>query len=136
MSAPEPFMEHPTGKFKNAIEAMEDAVRRLRALSKWENWMTFCAQGENPIRPDAIQFAEIRLLGNRLDAGGKPLNCALVCQKAGLKNSALILSEGQYLISLESSKDVAVLLDAIFREDFGIHPFADQGNDYAIGAEW
>jgi hypothetical protein len=31
---------------------------------------------------------------------------------------------------------VAQILDAIFREHFGIRPFPDEGDDYAVGAEW
>ena len=33
MASPdEPFMEHPTGEFPNAVSAMENAIGRLRAL--------------------------------------------------------------------------------------------------------
>jgi hypothetical protein len=31
---------------------------------------------------------------------------------------------------------VALILDAIFRHHFGIRPFPDEGDDYAVGAEW
>lgn len=135
-SAPEPFMEHPDGGFENALDAMEDAVCRLRALPKWDQWIEFSAQGENPARPGTIKFAEVRLLGDKLDVGDKPLNVEMICQKAGLANSVIILSGGQYLISAISARDIAILLDAIFQHHFGIRPFADEGNDYSIGAEW
>jgi len=37
-------MEHPTGEFDSALDAMEDAVGRLRELNGWDQWITFCAQ--------------------------------------------------------------------------------------------
>jgi hypothetical protein len=134
--APEPFMEHPDGGFENALEAMEDAVRRLRALPKWDQWIEFCAQGEDPARPGTIKFAAVRLLGDKLDVGDKALDLDLICRKAGLARSVIAPSERQYLISSVSPKDVAVLFDAIFQHHFGIQPFVDEGNDYSIGAEW
>lgn len=134
--APEPFMEHPDGGFENAISAMEDAIRRLRQLPKWDEWIEFCAQGENPLRPGTIKFAEVRLLGDKLDVGDKPLDVALITTKAKLA-ATVICSEGKnYLITSASPKEVALLLDAIFQHHFGIQPFADEGDDYAVGAEW
>jgi len=53
---PKPFMEHPTGGFDSAVEAMEDAVRRLRQLRNWRQWITFGAQGEGH-GPDGYEFA-------------------------------------------------------------------------------
>jgi hypothetical protein len=129
-------MEHPSGKYKNAIAAMEDAVRRLRALPDWQQWITFSAQGEVPGRPDAMAFAEVRLLGDKLAVGDEPLNLAVVTQKAKLPSTVIRADGENYSVSTASSHDVALLLDAIFREHYGIRPFADEGNDYAVGAEW
>src|SRR6266478_6271123 len=70
-----PFMEHPSGDFDSAVAAMEDAVIRLRKLPKWEQWITFNAQGEGH-SPDSYEFAEVRMLGDRLDVGDKPLDIA------------------------------------------------------------
>ena len=39
-----PFMEHPSGDFETAVDATADAIKRLRALPEWRNWITFCAQ--------------------------------------------------------------------------------------------
>lgn len=134
--APEPFMEHPDGGFRNAVEAMEDAVRRLRILPKWDQWIEFCAQGEDPARPGTIKFAEVRLLGDKLEADARPLDVVLITQKANLSAAAIRTDGKQYLIAPMSPKEVAMLLDAIFQHHFGIRPFADEGNDYSIGAEW
>src|ERR1700723_125684 len=40
-----PFMEHPSGEFETAVDAMADAIKRLRALPSWEKWINFNAQG-------------------------------------------------------------------------------------------
>src|SRR5258708_8777233 len=78
---PKPFMEHPTGDFDSAVEAMEDAVRRLRELPKWEQWITFGAQGEGH-RPDSYEFAEVRMRRDKLHVGDKPLDIPRAIQAA------------------------------------------------------
>jgi hypothetical protein len=135
-SGAEPFMEHPCGEFKNAIAAMEDAVCRLRALPDWDKWITFCAQGENPDRPGTIKFAEANMLGNRLDVGSMPLELELIARKAKIPASTVAADGNYYSVDSLSPCQVAAFLDAIFRVHFGIRPFADEGTDYAVGAEW
>ena len=128
-------MEHPTGRFDTAIAAMEDAVGRLRALPVWEQWITFTAQGEG-LSLDRIQCAEVRLLGNTLDVGSLPLDVARIVRFAGVRVVSIV-SQGQYYSVAEASpREVAHILDAVFRHHLGIRPFADEGDDYAVGAEW
>ena len=128
-------MEHPTGDFDSAVAAMEDAVRRLQKLPKWEQWITFSAQGEGH-EPDTYQFAEVRMLRDKIDVGGKSLDIPAVIQAAGIGVSSLIADGAQYSIAGASPQEVARILDAIFRHHFGLRPFPDEGNDYAVGAEW
>jgi hypothetical protein len=135
-AASEPFMEHPSDQYENAIEAMEDAIRRLRALPKWDKWIEFSAQGENPARPGTIKFAEVRVLGDRLDVGDRALDLPVITAKAKVPATSIRADGKHYLIALTSPREFAVLLDAIFQQHFGIQPFADEGNDYSIGAEW
>jgi hypothetical protein len=132
---PDPFMEHPGGDFDSAVEAMEDAVRRLRELPSWEQWITFSAQGEG-IKPDSYEFAEIRMLGDKLDVGDKPLDIPRVVQAARTGASSLVADNAYYSVGAASPREVAQLLDAIFRHHFGIRPFANEGDDYAVGSEW
>jgi hypothetical protein len=132
---PDPFMEHPSGDFDSAVEAMEEAVRRLRELPSWEEWIGFEAQGEGH-RPDSYEFAEVRMLGDTLDVGEKPLDVARVIQAARTGASSLVADGAHYSVAAASPREVAQLLDAIFRHHFGIRPFADEGDDYAVGAEW
>ena len=132
---PDPFMEHPTGDFDTNVDAMEDAVRRLRALPNWNQWIAFGAQGEGE-RPDSYQFAEIRMLGNALDVGDKPLDVSHIVQAAGTGVASLVPDGPHYSIAGASPREVAQILDAIFRHHFGIRPFADEEDDYAVGAEW
>jgi hypothetical protein len=132
---PKPFMEHPTGDFDNAIAAMEDAVRRLRGLTKWKEWITFGAQGEGQ-SPDGCEFVEVRMLGDRLDVGDRPLDVPRVIQAAGTGASSLVAEGAQYSVAAASPQEVARILDAIFRHHFGLRPFPDEDDDYAVGAEW
>jgi hypothetical protein len=124
-----PFMEHPTGDF----EAMEDAVTRLRKLPKWEQWITFSAPGEGH-GPDSYQFAEVRMLADKLEVGDKPLDVARVVQ-AARTGASLVADGAHYSVAAASPREVAQLLDAIFRHHFHIRPFADEDDDYAVGAE-
>jgi hypothetical protein len=132
----EPFMEHPTDEFKTAIDAMEDAIRRLRELPKWDKWITFCAQGESSKHSGSYQSAEIRMLGDKLDVGPAPMDIAAIARAAGLKAGLVAASDGGYQLVGASPREAARILDAIFRHHLGIHPFADEDDDYAVGAEW
>jgi hypothetical protein len=134
-SSSEPFMEHPTGEFATAIEAMEDAVRRLRALAPRERWISFSAQGAGQ-DADSYEFAEIRMLGHQLDVGETPLDVARIVQTAGVGASALVRDGEQYSVAGASPREVAQILDAIFRDHCGLRPQADEDDDYAVGAEW
>ena len=128
-------MEHPTGNFDSAVEAMEDAVRRLRQLPNWKQWITFGAQGEGH-GPGAYEFAEVRMLGDRLDVGDKPLDIPSVIQAARTGASSLVADGANYSVAAASPREVAQILDAIFRHHFGLRSFADESDDYAVGAEW
>ena len=128
-------MEHPTDDFDSAAEAMEEAVRRLRELPSWEKWITFSAQGEAQ-GPDSYEFAEIRMLGDRLDVGDKPLDVSRAVQTARTGASSLVANGAHYSVAAASPREVAQLLDTIFRHHFDIRPFADESDDYAVGAEW
>jgi hypothetical protein len=130
-----PFMEHPTGDFDSAVAAMEDAVTRLRKLRKWERWITFSAQGEGH-SPDSYEFAEVRMLGDKLDVGDKALDVARMVQAARTSPSSLVADGTYYSLGAASPREVAQIFDAIFRHHFGLRPFADEDDDYAVGAEW
>jgi hypothetical protein len=132
---PEPFMEHPTGDFESAIAAMEDAIFRLRALPTWDQWITFSAQGEGH-RPDSYDFAEIRMLCDKVDIGDMPLDVGLIVQTAGTEATSLTSDGAAYSVAGASPREIAHIFDAIFRHHFGLRPFEDEGDDYAVGAEW
>jgi hypothetical protein len=55
-----PFMQHPSGEFDTAVDAMADAIKRLRALPEWEKWITFNAQGMGA-RVSSYHFSAIRM---------------------------------------------------------------------------
>ena len=128
-------MEHPTGDFSNALDAMTDAITRLRALPDWSAWIAFSAQGMGH-GPDSYAFSEVRLLGNQLDIGDTSLDIATVCRAAALPSSSLTVSDSYYVAPSLSPRQAAQLLDAIFRLHGHIKPFPDEDDDYAVGAEW
>lgn len=129
-----PFMEHPTGEFDSTVDAMEDCVRRLRKLRTWDKWITFGAQGAGH-DPESYEFADIRMLRDQVDVGDRPLDVARIVQAAHTSPASLVAAGELYSVAAASPREVAQLLDAIFRHHFGIRPFADEGDDYAVGAE-
>ena len=137
-SARQPFMEHPNGDFDSAIVAMEDAIRRLRQLPNWDQWIDFGAQGDagGPEGEDRYEFAEIKMRRDIIDVGDKPLDLAIIMEKAGTSASSLMKDGEHYSIAAASPREAAQILDAIFRHHLGIRPFPDEDNDYAVGAEW
>lgn len=134
MSNEEPFMEHPTGEYATAIDAMEDAISRLRTLPEWNRWITFCAQGEGS-SPESIHLAEVRLLDDILDAEVQ-IDLAQITGYADVPRRALTEAGAtRYSIAAATPREAARLLDAIFRQQLGVRPFPDE-NDYPVGAEW
>jgi hypothetical protein len=132
---PEPFMEHPTGEYDNATEALANAISRLRALPGWSQWITFSAQGLGQ-DPNSYHCAEVRMLGNIIELDNGALDTASVCKMAGLPEDCLTDSAPYYVMMELSASESARLLDAIFRVYGRIVPFPDEGDDYAVGAEW
>ena len=129
-----PFMEHPTGEFASAVEAMADAIARLRRLATWDGWITFSAQGMGHDE-DSERHAEIRFRQDVLQLD-EPVDAERACRHAGVARSGLTAVGANYSIAAASPADAARLMDAIFRNDLGIRPFPDQRDDYAVGAEW
>jgi len=134
-----PFMEHPSGRHDTATAAMAEAIARLRALRKWDRWITVSAQGQGG-RLDSYHFAELRLLGDRIDPVGATLDPKLAIIFAGLAATSVRITSsapGHLVVEHATPRQMASLLDAFFRGQMGIRPHddADDG-DYAIGAEW
>jgi hypothetical protein len=132
----EPFMEHPTGDFESAVDAMADAIERLRALPKRDEWITFNAQGMGD-RGDSYHFAEIRMRQGEI-AFENPLDVDIqkVTKQAGVPESCLSKTEGGYSVATATPIQAARVMDVIFRHYLGIRPHTGEENDYAVGAEW
>src|SRR5262245_32156277 len=112
-----PFMEHPSGDFESAVMAMEDAIGRLRKLQNLERWITFSAQGEGG-GEDSYEFAEVRMLGDRLDIGERALDVPRIMQAAGTGPASLVRDGAHYSVADASPREAAQILDAIFRHHF------------------
>jgi hypothetical protein len=76
------------------------------------------------------------MLRDKLDVGEKPLDVPRIIQAANTGPATLAPDGSQYSVAAASPREVAQILDAIFRHHFGLRPFADEDNDYAVGAEW
>ncbi|HEX3357919.1 MAG TPA: hypothetical protein VHS31_13185 [Tepidisphaeraceae bacterium] len=129
-----PFMEHPTGQFKSAVDAMADAIKRLRALPEWKDWITFCAQGVGEDE-DSDFMAEIRMRRDELQLD-EPVDVDAIIQHAGVARASLVKAGENYSVAGASPAEAAWVMDAIFRLCLGIRPHADEKDDYAVGAEW
>ena len=131
-----PFMEHPSGEFETAVDAMAAAIERLRGLPEWSNWITFCAQGMGH-RVDSYRLAEIRMRRDELELNKSLiLDLDSVTQQAGVPRASLVEAGANYSVANASAVDAARILDVIFRRHLGIRPHTGEGNDYAVGAEW
>ena len=129
-----PFMEHPSGDFDSAVDAMADAITRLRALPNWNDWITFCAQGMGH-RVDSYHMAQIRMRRDELELG-EPLDVNGITKLAGVPERALSSIGTNYPVHQASPDEAAKVMNAIFRHVLGIRPHTGEGDDYAIGAEW
>ncbi len=131
-----PFMEHPSSDFETAVEAIADAIKRLRALPAWDRWIMFNAQCMVG-RADSYHFAAIRMQQGEI-AFEKPLDVDIkkVTKQAGVPESCLVKTEGGYSVTKATPIQAACVMDVIFRQYLGIRPYTGEGEDYAIGAEW
>jgi hypothetical protein len=131
-----PFMEHPSGKFKTAVDAMADAIERLRGLPKWDSWITFQAQGMGG-RVDSYHFATIRMLQGDMTFE-KPIDIDIpaVTKRADVPESCLSKTSGGYTVANATPAQAARIMDVIYRDYLGIRPHEGEGDDYAVGAEW
>jgi hypothetical protein len=131
-----PFMEHPSGEFGTAVDAMADAIMRLRSLAQWDEWITFCAQGMGA-RVDSYRMADIRMRRNLIHLkSAAPIDVAAIVSLACVSQSCLAKDEGFYSLANASPQEAARVMDTIYRHHMGIRPHTGEGNDYAIGAEW
>jgi hypothetical protein len=131
-----PFMEHPSSEFETGVDAMGDAIKRLRALPEWNNWITFHAQGMGS-RLHGYHFAAIRMRHGEIKFE-KPIDIDIqfVTKRAGVPQSCLSKTEDGYSVANASPVQAARIMDVIFRHYLGIRPHTGEGDDYGIAAEW
>jgi hypothetical protein len=132
-----PFMEHPTGKFANALAAMTSAIERLHELEAWDRWITFCGQGQGH-RADSYHVGKLHLLGDTIDVGIGKIDVPAVLKAGGLREGEvqiLIEANGRLRVAGATANQMARVLDGLFRSQLGVRNFEDDG-DYAVGTEW
>lgn len=129
-------MEHPSGEFDTVIDAMADAITRLRSLAQWDEWITFCAQGMGA-RVDSYRMADIHMRRSLIQIkSAAPIDIAAIVSLAGVPQSCLVKDDAFYSLAAATPQEAARVLDTIYRHHMGIRPHTGEGNDYAIGAEW
>jgi hypothetical protein len=126
-----PFMEHPTGQFDSAVDAMADAIDRLRKLSVWEEWITFCAQGSGG-NENSYKCYNIRVLKNLIQVDDGEISIKVVC---GGDPNILVRDGSGYLVRSITPREMALLFDSIFKKHYDLKLFRDEP-DYPVGAEW
>ena len=131
----EPFMEHPCGQFATAVDAMTDAIKRLRKLKQWDEWITFSASGQGS-RPDTYDIVDVLVRAQSVNIGGQPVDLDAVLSRAGLSRSKVQHAYEMGIIELRHTTpgQFARFLDSLFYH-LGIRPFEDEA-DYAVGVEW
>lgn len=128
----QPFLEHPTGEYETAVDAIEHTIRKLRELPEWTRWITFCAQGAGA-SADSVHSAEVRICKDKLDIG-ESMNVAEIASVAKVNGKCIVPEGTLYSMAAATPEEAARVLDALFRYHFGIRPFPNE-QDYAIGAE-
>jgi hypothetical protein len=131
-----PFMEHPSGVFETAVDAMADAIKRLRAMPQWNDWITFCAQGMGG-RVDSYHDAKTRMRQDELKLQEPiDIDIELVTQRAGVPPLCLSKKGDVYSFANATPMQAARIVDVIFRHYMGIRHHTGKGDDYAVSVEW
>ena len=133
----EPFMEHPSGKYASALEAITDAMTRLDAMGPMEKWITFSGQGQGG-RVDSYQMEDVPYRNGAFRIESGPVDVPAVLAFAGLEAAKVKVvqgSDGTLTLTGVPAAVRAKFLDAVFRKHFGVHPHEGE-SDYAVGAEW
>ena len=135
MPSDRPFMEHPSGEFETAVDAMADAIERLRALREWDEWISFHAQGAGS-RVGSYHCAVIKMCRGQIAFEQQlKLHTRKVTKRAAVPEMCLNESDCGYSIETATPHEAARIMDVIFREHLGIRPYDGEGDDYAIGAD-
>ncbi len=132
-----PFMEHPTGEFATAREAICSAMHRLDQMGMEGRWITFSGQGRG-FRPDAYQIEDVLFSGRTFDLGAESIDLESILHSAGLSDAGVAAetsSDGKVTLASATPEQLASFLDTLFKKHFGIGPFEGK-DDYAVGAEW
>lgn len=133
----EPFMEHPTGEFSTALEAITSAFTRLESCDMANRWIVFSGQGQGS-HSEAYFIADVRYLDRTFDVGEASVNFVAVLSQAGIDPSLVgfeQLAGGSVKLANAKLRELALFLNSLFTSQLGVRPF-DGEDDYAVGAEW
>jgi len=132
-----PFMEHPTGEFDTALQAIRTAMQRLDQMDMGDRWIDFCGQGQGATQ-ELTQIESVPFNGRTFDLSGQTVDLPLILDSSGLSHAGVKVvtsPDGKITVPDATPEQLARFLDALFQKHFGIKPFEDEG-DYSVGAEW
>ncbi len=132
----DPIAEHPSGEFDSSLEAMSTAFSRILSCNEPERWVVLSGQGQG-WRPDSYLIADVEYRNGEFVFPEPIPKIASYADEVGLDGSLLEISSDltRLKVTNVSPKQLARLLDTIFREHFKVRPH-DNEDDYAFGAEW
>jgi len=132
-----PFMEHPTGEFDTAFQAIRSAMQRLDQMDMGDRWIDFCGQGQGA-NPELTQIESVLFNGRSFDLSGQTVDLKTILASTGLTPAGTKVEtspDGKITLPDANPEQLARFLDALFQKHFGIKPFKDE-EDYSVGAEW
>lgn len=131
-----PIVEHPSGDYATAVQAITEAFRRLSECAEASRWVVLSGQGQG-WRVDSYLVADVRYRNGTFVFPQSISEVASIAARVGLAESQVeIGSDSQtVLISGATPELLAAFLDAVYREALGIRSHEGE-DDYAFGAEW
>lgn len=130
----DPIVEHPSGEFDSAVDAIAEAFRRIRA-SESSGSIFLCGQGQGS-REGSTQVVEVSYRAGTFHFEEAVPDALDYATAAGINPSHVDIRENGASVRVvdESPERLALFLDSAFRLHFRVRPF-DGEDDYAFGAE-
>ena len=132
----DPIVEHPSGDYETAVQAITEAFRRLGECAETSGWVVLSGQGQG-WRVDSYLVADVRYRNGTFVFPQSISEVASIAARVGLAESQVEIGSDSKTVSIRGATPalLAAFLDAVYREALGIRPHEGE-DDYAFGAEW
>lgn len=130
-----PIVEHPGGDFDTAVDAITQAIARIRDPAFAGRTISLSAQGSSG-GSEASSFASIQWRDGTFTFAEPVAELDALCRAAGMAPTEFTVDRRNCTLTAPTvdAPRLAGLIDRIFRTRFDIRPFAGE-TDYAFGAE-